>query len=151
MCRYGMVVYKEHFACFECRKAFKQPFARNAELAPHQGYTALCLQCRTPMAALGLDFKAPAQRDVMQWRKVERLYELGIAFHSCGCSGPGARPATLQEIEPFLAEGELCQQATEKATRLMRGERKWHKAQKDLAARRMQKLIAAQQRNMADF
>ena len=101
------------------------------------------------MAALGLDLKAPAKRDVMKWRKVKRLYELGITFSSCGCSGQGERPATLQEIEPFLAERELCQQATEKAARLMRGERKWRKAQKDLAARRMQKLIAEQQRDWA--
>jgi hypothetical protein len=56
------------------------------------------------MHNLGKDFKPLKQKDVKQWQKVERLFEAGITFHSCGCPGPGPRPATLQEVEPFLAE-----------------------------------------------
>lgn len=145
MCRYGMMPYKEHYACFGCRKSFKQPFARNvAGRAKADDYIALCPQCAAPMPALGLDFKAPAQRNVRQWRKVARLFEVGIIFSSCGCSGPGSRPATLGEVDFFLAERSQPDLAPALTERRERGERKWRKAKKDLAAKRMRKLIAAQ-------
>ncbi|WP_301002368.1 hypothetical protein [Capsulimonas corticalis] len=63
-----------------------------------------CPQCKTPMANMGKDFKAPRQADVKQWQKVEQLYNNGYIFSSCGCGGSGDRPATLQEVQPFLAE-----------------------------------------------
>jgi len=56
------------------------------------------------MHNLGKDFKPPKQTDVKQWQKVERLFEAGITFHSCGCQGPGPRPATLKDVDMFLAE-----------------------------------------------
>jgi len=58
------------------------------------------------MRNMGLDFKAPPQDDVRQWMKVEILFRRGFAFHSRGC-GPGARPATLRDVEAFLAENRL--------------------------------------------
>lgn len=32
------------------------------------------------------------------------LFEHGLAYHSCGCGGPGYRPLKLQEVDSFLAE-----------------------------------------------
>lgn len=58
------------------------------------------------MRNMGLDFKAPKQRNFTQWRKVELLYDHGITFHSCGCCGPGYRPATLSEVTAFI-EGRI--------------------------------------------
>ena len=121
MCRYGMYgPYKFHYACFTCRKMFRQVNSYDRELyaafdAEMVGSEAqrrlhvekrvcLCPQCRQPMHNMGFDFKAPRQTDIKQWRKVELLHAHGYAYHSCGCSGPGYRPKTLKEVPAFLAE-----------------------------------------------
>lgn len=124
MCRYAYAgPYKDRFACFTCRKAFKRrkpddvfglkriknPFAakgaaqaaakaREASL----GVVVRCPQCGGEMHDMGMDFKAPRQDDVKQWKKVEVLYSHGVTFHSCGCSGPGLMPDDVKEIEAFL-------------------------------------------------
>jgi hypothetical protein len=54
------------------------------------------------MSNMGLDFKAPRQRDKRQWKKVRILFERGYTYHSCGCGGPGYRPRTLAEVPAFL-------------------------------------------------
>ncbi len=56
------------------------------------------------MKPMGHDFKTPKQNDLKQWKKVEILFGHGFKFGSCGCGGPGYRPATLQEVDSFLAE-----------------------------------------------
>lgn len=56
------------------------------------------------MKNMGLDFKAPRQDDVAQWKKVEILYRNGYAYHSCGCGGPGERPRRLQDVDQFLKD-----------------------------------------------
>jgi hypothetical protein len=109
MCRYAMYgPYKDHYACFACRKMFRKPGAGEMARPPRQDEVreVPCPQCGAPMKDMGLDFKAPKQMDVKQWKKVAMLYARGIAFHSCGCGGPGPRPATLREVAPFLAEQE---------------------------------------------
>ena len=99
MCRY-MGQYKDHMVCFSCRKQFKRRERPDA--------ASLCPQCREPMRDLGLDFKPPRQQNAKQWRKVELLARHGITFHSCGCSGPGFRPATLrgakEAVRPVAAK-----------------------------------------------
>lgn len=52
----------------------------------------------------GHDFKPPKQNDLKQSKKVEILFEHGLKFGSGGCAGLGYRPATLQELDSFLAE-----------------------------------------------
>ena len=56
------------------------------------------------MADMGQDFQPPKQSDVEQWKKLELLVQHGFTFHSCGCCGPGLRPATLREVSAFLAQ-----------------------------------------------
>lgn len=103
MCRYAMYgPYKDIYACFQCRKVFRQ--TSNYELGKHdvQNRTYTCPQCGRTMNDMGHDFKAPKQNDVKQWMKVEILFNNGFTFHSCGCGGPGYRPAKLSEVEQFL-------------------------------------------------
>lgn len=108
MCRYAFSgPYKDHFACFACRKCFKRaPLADWPEhLRTEDGDipTVRCPQCAAPMVSMGLDFKAPKKDDVRQWQKVQTLYSHGFTFHSCGC-GPGLRPAELRDVAAFLRD-----------------------------------------------
>ena len=62
---------------------------------------------------MGFDFEAPKKDDRKQWEKVRILFENGFNFYSCGCCGPGYRPAHLREVYVFiesertLSEGEI--------------------------------------------
>jgi hypothetical protein len=64
---------RAHFACFACRKAFKQAGSSNWDSnVPARPFP--CPECKRPMARMGRHFKAPRQRAVRAWRKVGRLY-----------------------------------------------------------------------------
>lgn len=91
MCRYGETHYKEHYACFQCRKAFR--YSR----------PTICPQCRKPLTAMGRDFHAPKHTAKEQWKVVELLAQRRITFHSCGCEGPGYRPIRLRDLPAFFA------------------------------------------------
>jgi len=39
--------------------------------------------------------------------KVELLYNSGFTYHSCGCGGPGYRPAKLSEGESFIQDNKV--------------------------------------------
>lgn len=86
----------QHYACFHCRKAFKQAL-------PRAGEATRCPQCRQPMTNMGTDFKAPAQHERRQWQKVQQLAQAGVRFFPVSGTGtPGDRPATLAEVPAFL-------------------------------------------------
>jgi len=51
---------------------------------------------------MGLDFAAPKRRDAKAWQLLEKLFVVGITFHSCGCGGPGYRPRKARERREFL-------------------------------------------------
>ncbi|MDJ0366230.1 hypothetical protein QMK33_13810 [Hymenobacter sp. H14-R3] len=53
---------------------------------------------------MGRDFKAPPKDDYRAWQHLRRLYKVGIAFHSCGCGGPGLVPATAEELVSHLTQ-----------------------------------------------
>jgi hypothetical protein len=114
-CEYGP--YKEHYACFACRKSFKQQsrweLPESRRPAPGEERVALCPQCRRSMAYMGMDFKAPPQTDVKQWEKVRALYAAGFAFDSCGCGGPGYRPKDLKEVADFIASNRKLSEGEE--------------------------------------
>ncbi len=99
MCRYACHNYKQKYACFDCRKVFKS--LRRKHPAP-------CPECGRAMRSVGLDFRAPRQADVRQWKKVELLVRRGFAFDSCGC-GPGRRPVRLRDLPAFFAEQEQAE------------------------------------------
>ena len=109
MCRYGLFgPYKQHYACFECRKAFKRK--PDSDLPDHlirergEDAPVPCPDCARPMNCMGFDFEAPKKSNAQQWAKVALLYRHGFAYHSCGCCGPGYRPATLKEAKTFIPE-----------------------------------------------
>jgi hypothetical protein len=103
MCRYAFKHYKQHFACFACRKAFKR---RNRSDVDPEGdeHPARCPECGHAMAEMGLDFKAPPQGKLRAWRVLETLWEVGETFHSCGCGGPGYRPREPAALQAYLRE-----------------------------------------------
>jgi hypothetical protein len=86
-----------------------------------------CPECDTPMQNMGLDFKAPRQSDIRQWKKVEQLFAHGYAYHSCGC-GPGPRPALLREVPEFLAEQTRRRAEWERQSRVTAREAERYKA-----------------------
>jgi hypothetical protein len=90
-----------HFACFNCRKAFKQRGSSNWDtqvpLRPFQ-----CPDCKHPMARLDRYFKAPSQRASRQWLKVELLYHYGERFWS-GRSGLNSKCRNLPLAVVYLA------------------------------------------------
>ena len=86
-----MVSYKPHYACFNCRKTFKRRLFYDIREG-RQSDIAKCPQCGKPMANMGLDFASPSKNDKKAWEHIQKLYQVGITFHSCGCSGPGYIP-----------------------------------------------------------
>jgi len=110
MCRYAWHNYRDHFACFECRKAFKYwqwaetdeaGFQRRQRLQ-HVPREIVCPDCFQPMADMGLDFKAPPKADTEAWAVLRALYEHGFTFHSCGCWVGFTPPRTLREVPEWI-------------------------------------------------
>jgi DNA-directed RNA polymerase subunit RPC12/RpoP len=106
MCRYGINAYKPHYACFECRKTFKRRLMvdidrdfKDWEKQPYK-----CPECGSITANMGLDFESPKKSDLKAWNHIKDLYETGITFHSCGCSGPGYIPKDKNTLIDFLIE-----------------------------------------------
>jgi DNA-directed RNA polymerase subunit RPC12/RpoP len=95
--------YKQHYACFDCRKSFKWPMDARQEPPAGTPESVKCPQCGKSMNSMGMDFQAPPRNDERQWEKVRILFAHGFAYHSCGCGGPGCRPRTLAEVPAFLA------------------------------------------------
>lgn len=103
MCRYGFSVYKPHYACFKCRKTFKRRISSDfSELKNPPAKLAKCPDCGELMADMGLDFEAPGRGRIKAWEHLRLLYSVGIAFHSCGCSGPGYIPNTREALAAHL-------------------------------------------------
>ena len=106
MCRYGITRYKPHYACFECRKTFKRRLMIDIDKDfkdwEKQSYT--CPECGNITANMGLDFESPKKSDLEAWNHMKDLYETGITFHSCGCSGPGYIPRDKNALIDFLKE-----------------------------------------------
>ncbi len=106
MCRYAMTIYKQHFACFHCRKTFKRKLLNDLKdsVAGQQkeSVEAKCPDCGSYMANMGLDFESPKKDDLKKWKVMEGLFELGETFHSCGCGGPGYRPRNESQMKEYL-------------------------------------------------
>jgi hypothetical protein len=87
----------DHFACFPCRKAFKQ---RQDPKRP----LPRCPQCRAEMTPMGEAFRAPRRNDVAQWSKVELLRRNGVSFQ--GVHDLDTReivPTSLKDVPKYLA------------------------------------------------
>jgi hypothetical protein len=71
---------KVRFACFACRKAFKQIGSSTWDPdVPQRPFP--CPECKRPMARMGRYFKAPSQLVVRAWREVQEKYLRGERFN----------------------------------------------------------------------
>lgn len=104
MCRYAFSAYKPHYVCFDCRKMFRRRLLKDIDRDKENSIEAKCPQCGGLMADMGLDFKPPRKTDIKAWQNVKDLYNVGITFHSCGCSGPGYIPKDREEIIKRLSD-----------------------------------------------
>lgn len=111
MCRYASHQYKDHMACFDCRKTFKKWLMNPKKEDSWQKVRRLernerdvpCPQCAEPMANTGLDFRAPKKTDTEAWAALAFLYDRGFAFHGCGCDAGGyVPPKRLKDIPQYL-------------------------------------------------
>ena len=112
MCRYAWHNYRDHFACFHCRKSFKywqweevdeSYFNRRQELK-HVPREIICPECSRQMVDMGLDFKAPPKDKGEAWEILRLLESNGFTFHSCGCSVGFTPPEKLRDVPHWLEE-----------------------------------------------
>ena len=103
-CRYAVRTYRDHLACFRCRKVWRKYVKAVKPTRKHTDVS--CPDCGGEVVSMGYDFKAPRRNDLKQWRKVELLARRGVLYHSAGWCGPGYRPKTLREVPQFLVERE---------------------------------------------
>lgn len=63
-----------------------------------------CPQCSSAMADLGLDFKPPRSSAAHAWERLKAVYRIGVAWHTCGCNGPGYIPINQTDHAAYLRE-----------------------------------------------
>lgn len=66
-------IYKQHYACFDCRKAFKKTNMREVPASllhiDDAGRVVICPQCGKRMPDVGFAFKPPRKGDVKGWEE----------------------------------------------------------------------------------
>lgn len=70
----------------------------------HLHDVSTCPECGEPMAAMGLDFRAPKRQDKEAWQIVELLYQHGFRFAGCGCFVGYAPPSKLRDVPGWLEQ-----------------------------------------------
>lgn len=117
-------LHKQHFACFACRKAFKQ--RGSEEIGVEAARPFPCPECGAPMTLVGRDFRAPPQRAVKQWHVLEMLRTFGVIFEP-GEKQPTRQPETLHEAEAFLLKEGLDEQVIRQRLETVRAARQERK------------------------
>jgi hypothetical protein len=114
-------LHKQHFACFDCRKAFKQRGSEGSATSPEpQTFRPFpCPECGRSMAVMGRDFEAPPQRDRTGWLVAQLLQSFGVIFEP-GMIGPGERPRRVREAIAFLVKKGHDARAVERRARELR-------------------------------
>lgn len=69
----------EH-ACFRCRKVFKKPhwYAFKGKSSAPPVYP--CPECGDDMIAMGYKFRAPAKRDIKEWKRIKDAIDNGVEW-----------------------------------------------------------------------
>jgi DNA-directed RNA polymerase subunit RPC12/RpoP len=104
MCKYAVVKYKPHYACFSCRKTFKRRLWVDFKKGDEAGKEAKCPECGQLMANMGKDFESPKKDDIKAWAHIKNLYSVGIGYYSCGCTGPGYIPRNTERLIAYFEE-----------------------------------------------
>ena len=75
--------YKDHFACFTCRKMVRKPSALDPTVKdPHPSCLFQCPECGNTLSSMGRAFRPPRQGAIRQWRKVEEQYRVAVRWPS---------------------------------------------------------------------
>ena len=80
---YPGAFYKEHWACFVCRKMVRKPsmFEAGWKHAEERRLgTVMCPECKGPLHSMGKAFRPPLRSAVHRWRKVEQQYVRGVRW-----------------------------------------------------------------------
>jgi predicted RNA-binding Zn-ribbon protein involved in translation (DUF1610 family) len=108
------------YACFSCRKVFKQPSlkgasghfvpstqskASQAKIKAVDASRFACPQCGNPMEIMGRNFKAPRHANQREWKKIKLLVQNGFRFFSSGYNGRNTYPEKFGELGAFLKKG----------------------------------------------
>jgi hypothetical protein len=89
--------YLSHFACFACRKSFKQD-PLNESLAH------ACPECSGELRDMGRNFRPPRKSAKNAWEVARRLYEAGFRFFGSGSHSDPDLPTSLREVDQFIAD-----------------------------------------------
>ena len=77
-------IYKQHYACFQCRKAFKktniQEIPKRQLQTDEGGRVVHCPQCGERMPDVGYDFEPPKQGDIKGWKEAESRLQNSLDF-----------------------------------------------------------------------
>jgi DNA-directed RNA polymerase subunit RPC12/RpoP len=77
-------IYKQHYACFRCRKAFKktniQEIPKRQLHIDESGRVVHCPQCGERMPDVGYDFEPPNQDDVKAWIEAESRVQNSLGY-----------------------------------------------------------------------
>src|SRR5262249_46381497 len=77
-------IYKQHYACFQCRKAFKktsiQEIPKRQLRIDESGRIIHCPQCGERMPDVGYDFEPPKQDDIKDWKEAAARLQNSLDF-----------------------------------------------------------------------
>ena len=77
-------IYKQHYACFKCRKAFKKTnlaeIPRRRQHIDEHGRIVYCPECGERMPDVGFDFEPPKKDDIRGWKEAEARLEKSIDY-----------------------------------------------------------------------
>jgi DNA-directed RNA polymerase subunit RPC12/RpoP len=87
--------YLSHYACFDCRKSFKQNPIESDH--PH-----VCPDCAEKLSDMGRDFRPPRKAAKDSWEVARRLYDAGFRFFGSGSHSCPELPTKLNEVDEFI-------------------------------------------------
>jgi DNA-directed RNA polymerase subunit RPC12/RpoP len=98
-------IYKQHYACFDCRKAFKKTNLREVpkerQHVDEQGRVVHCPDCGARMPDVGFVFKPPKKSDVKAWEEWREYLTntLDYAIRNSGIVNTQSREKLKEFIE----------------------------------------------------
>ena len=89
--------YLSHFACFACRKSFKQDPLN--ESVPH-----VCPECSGALHDMGRNFRPPNKSATDAWEVARQLFDAGFRFFGSGSHSDSDLPSSLREVGQFITD-----------------------------------------------
>ena len=101
------IIYKQHYACFNCRKAFKKTnlleVLKQRVRIDEAGRVAHCPQCGERMPDVGYDFEPPKKDDVKAWEEARAkvMGTVGYAIRNSHIVNVKSRKRLMKFIEAY--------------------------------------------------